>query len=160
VDLAVTTGDAEKSVAITNAIVRAYIEDQAKARSEAARRATETLSSRLQELRNRVRDAEEAVERYKAQNDIIGASGQLVTEQQLREINNQLMLAGARAGEAKARFEQIMRLQRSGVDPGAIAEAVVSPTVAALRAQYAEVVRREAELSARLGDRHPLVVDV
>lgn len=160
VDLAVTTGNAEKSVSITNAIVNAYIEDQAAARSQAARRATSALSSRLQELKDRVREADEAVEKYKGQHDLIGASGQLVKEQQLSELNSQLILAQARTAEAKARNEQIERLQRSGADPGAIAEAVQSPTVATLRAQYAEAVRREAELNARLGTRHPFLVDI
>jgi hypothetical protein len=46
------------------------------------------------------------------------------------------------------------------VDAGAIAEAVQSQTVAALRAQQAEVLRRKAELTARLGERHPSIADI
>src|SRR3954471_994990 len=160
VDLLVTTREAKKSASIANAIIQAYLDDQAGARTNAARRATDTLSGRLAELKDRVREAEDRSENYKAQNNIVAASGQLVNEQQLSELANQLTLAGAKADEAKARLEQIERLRRGNSDAGAIAEAVQSQTVAALRAQQSEVLRRRAELAARLGDRHPSIADV
>lgn len=160
VDLSVTSRDAEKSALIANAVVTAYLADQAGARTTAARRATDALSGRLQELKDRVREAEDRSESYKAQHNIVSASGQLVSEQQLSELTNQLTLAGAKADEAKARLDQIELLRRGKVDAGATAEAVQSPTVAALRAQQAEVLRRKAELTARLGERHPSIADV
>lgn len=160
VDLSVTTRDAEKSATIANAIVTAYLEDQAGARTTAAKRATDALSGRLQELKDRVREAEDRSETYKSQNNLVAASGQLVSEQQLSELTNQLTLAGAKADEAKARLDQIELLRRGRSDAGATAEAVQSPTVAALRAQQAEVLRRRAELTARLGDRHPSIADI
>src|SRR5262249_7147832 len=61
--------------------------------------------------------------------------------------------------EAKARYEQILRLQRSGADPGSIAEAVQSTTIGRLREMYATVARQEANLVAELGPRHPWVID-
>jgi uncharacterized protein involved in exopolysaccharide biosynthesis/Mrp family chromosome partitioning ATPase len=160
VDLSVSTREAEKSALIANAIVAAYLEDQANARTAAARRATDALSGRLQELKERVREAENRAETFKAQNNLVSASGQLVSEQALSELTNQLTVAGAKADEAKARLDQIEALRRGRVDAGAIAEAVQSQTVAALRAQHAEVLRRKAELTARLGERHPSIADI
>lgn len=160
VDLTASTRDPEKSARIANAIIAAYLEDQANARTAAAKRATEALSGRLQELKNTVREAENRAETFKAQNNLVSASGQLVSEQQLSELTNQLTGAGAKADEAKARFDQIEALRRGRVDAGAIAEAVQSQTVAALRAQHAEVLRRKAELTARLGERHPSIADI
>ena len=43
---------------------------------------------------------------------------------------------------------------------GAFPEALQSPTIIALRTQYAEVMRREAEQMTSLGDRHPAVIDI
>jgi len=160
VDLSVTTRGAEKAAMIANAVVQAYFEDQAGSRTTAARRATDALSGRLTELKDRVREAEDRSETYKAQNNIVSASGQLINEQQLAELSNQLTLAGAKADEAKARFEQIEKLRQGKLDAGSIAEAVQSPTVAALRAQQAEILRHKAELTARLGERHPSVIDI
>ncbi len=160
VDVSVTTDDSEKSVRIANALTQAYLAEQAAARSEAARRVSESLSARLSELKNRVRMAEERVEEFKSRNNIVGASGQLVNEQQLSELNNQLSLARGRTAEAKSRFEQLQRLQRSGADVGAFTEAVQSQTMAALRSQYADVMRREAEQTTSLGERHPAVIEI
>jgi len=160
VDLAVSTRDPDKSALLANAIVKAYLADQGAVRSSAAKRATDALSARLQELKDRVRVAEDRSETYKAQNNIVASNGQLVNEQQLTELTNQLTLAGAKADEAKARLEQIEQLRRGKIDSGATAEAVQSQTMAALRAQQAEVLRRKAELTAQLGERHPSVVDI
>ena len=159
VDLTVDTADPEKSARIANAIAQAYLNEQTAARSEAARRVTDSLSARLSELRERVRDAEEQVERYKREHNIVGASGRLVDEQQLTELNNQLTAAKARTAETKARYEQLQRLQRSGADAGATTEAVQSNTIGRLREQYANVARQEANLAAELGPRHPWVID-
>jgi len=95
-------------------------------RSDAARQISQSLSARLNELKNRVRDAEERAEAFKAHNNIVGASGQLVNEQQLSELNNQLGAARARTAEAKARLDQVERLQQSKGDSGAFPEAVQS----------------------------------
>jgi uncharacterized protein involved in exopolysaccharide biosynthesis len=114
----------------------------------------------LNELRERVRRAEEQVETYKREHSIVGgAQGRLVDEQQLTELNNQLTLAKGRTAEAKARYDQILRLQRSGIDPGSTSEAVQSQTIGRLRELYATAARQEANLSAELGPRHPWVVD-
>ncbi len=159
VDLTVETAAGEKSARIANAVVQAYFAEQSAAHTEAARRVTESLTSRLTELRERVRQAEEAVERYKAEQGIVGASGRLVDEQQLTDLNNQLTAAKARTTEARARDEQVRRLQVRGADPGSTTEAVQSSTIGVLREQYAAVVQREANLTAELGPQHPYVVE-
>jgi polysaccharide biosynthesis transport protein len=159
VDLMVDTADPQKSARVANAIAQAYLDEQADARAEAARRVTGSLFSRLSELRERVRDAEELLERYKREHNMVGASGRLVDEQQFAELNNQWGMAKARTTEAKSRYEQLQRQQGGGADPGATAEAVASNTIARLREQYATVARQEANLAAELGPRHPWVID-
>jgi len=44
----------------------------------------------MNEQRDRVRKAEEAVEHFKAENNIVGSTGRLVHEQHLTDLNNQL----------------------------------------------------------------------
>ena len=160
VDLSVTTQAPDKSARIANAIIQVYLADLDAARTDAVQRTTDALSSRLQELKDRVRDAEDRSEKYKAEHNIIATSGQLVNEQQLTDLSSQLTQASARAEEAKARLDQIGQLKRADADPGAISEAVQSRTMTALRAQYAEVLRREAELATQLGARHPSMIDI
>jgi len=159
VDLTVESSNAAKSARLANAVVQAYFAEQSAAHTEAARRVTESLTSRLTELRERVRHAEEEVERYKAEQGIVGTSGHLVDEQQLSDLNNQLSAAQARTSEARARYEQVQRLQGRGADRGSTTEAVQSSTVGLLREQYAAVAQRDANLTAELGPQHPYVID-
>ncbi|MEA2904931.1 MAG: polysaccharide biosynthesis transport protein [Alphaproteobacteria bacterium] len=159
VDLMVDSNDPQKSARIANAIAQAFLEEQAAARTQAARRVTESLSSRLTELQSRVRRAEELAEKYKSENNIVGAGGRLVHEQQLAELTNQLIAAQGRTAETKSRYDQTVQQQRNGADNGNTSEAVQSNTVGRLREQYAAVARQEATLTAELGPRHPYVIE-
>ncbi len=158
VDLGVGTESRDKSVRIANAIVDAFLEEQMHAQSGAARQATQILGGRLDDLRKRAVDSEERVEQFKRKHNILSAGGQLVVEQQVSTINNQLVLARARAAEAQARFNQIKAIRSSGGDVSAISEATGSQTLAALRAQHGSAARREAELAATLMPRHPVLI--
>lgn len=117
VDVSVTTREAAKSARIANAIAQAYLQEQTDVRSDAARQISQSLSSRLTELKDRVRAAEDRVEAFKARNNILGASGQLVNEQQLTEMNNQLTASRARTAAARARLDQVQQLQLSKNEP-------------------------------------------
>ena len=145
---------------IANAIAQAYLAEQTQVRSDAARQVSQSLSARLKELKDSVRDSDEKVEAFKARNNLLAANGQLVTDQQLTDMNNQLSAAGAHTAETKARLEQVEQVQRSKDENGAFPEALQSPTITALRSQYAEIMRREAEQTANLGALHPAVIDI
>ena len=54
----------------------------------------------------------------------------------------------------------MQRLQQSKGDVGAFPEAIASQTITALRTQYAEVMRREAEQMTSLGAKHPAVIEI
>ncbi len=160
VDVSVTSGSPQKAARLANAVAQAYLAEQTQVRSDDARQISQSLSARLNELRGRVREAEDRVEAFKARNNIVGANGQLVNEQQLSELSNQLGVARARTVQARARYEEVQRLQQAKGEVGAFPEAVQSPTITALRTQYAEIMRREAEQMTSLGARHPAVIDI
>lgn len=159
VDLTVETSSPELSARIANAIGAAYLDEQGDARAEQARRSSDSLGARLNEQRERVTQAEEQVERYKAQHNIINASGRSVDDQQLTELNNQLITARGRTAEAKAKYEQVQQLRRGKLDEGSNPEAVQSTTLGLLRDQYGTISRQEANLAAELGSRHPRVIE-
>ena len=160
VDVSVTSRDAKKAVRIANAIAQAYLDEQTQERADSARQVSQSLSARLQELKDRVRDSEQKVETFKASNNLVGVNGQLITDQRLSEMNNQLGAASARTAEAKARLEQVEQVQRTKDENGAFPEALQSATITSLRSQYAEIVRREAEQTTTLGPLHPAVIDI
>ena len=160
VDVNVTSESPAKAARIANAIAEAYLAEQTDVRTNAARQVSRTLDARLKELEDGVRKAEDKVEAFKVRNNIVSANGQSVSDQQLSEVNNQLVAARARTAEAKSRLDQIEQVQRSKDLSGAFPEALQSQTITALRSQYAEIVRRQAEQMATLGPLHPAVIDI
>ena len=155
VDVVVSAKAAVKAARIADAIADAYLADQIDARSTASMRASNALGGQLDALRNAVRDAEARAERYKADHDIVGTDKELVTDQQLDNINAKLADARAKTAEQRARVQQIEALRRSGSDSGATPEAQQSTVITQLRASYQDLLRRESDLRTKVGDRHP-----
>src|SRR6202140_215057 len=160
VDVSVTSEDPDKAARLANAIAQTYLIEQTEGRSNPARQISQALTGRLKELQTRVRDAEQKVEAYKASHNIVGATGELVNEQQLTSLNAQLSASRARTSEAKARLDQVESVLHSKTPIGAFPEAVQSQTISLLRSQYAEIMRRDAEQKSSLGERHPAVIEI
>ncbi|MBR0893692.1 hypothetical protein JQ616_01930 [Bradyrhizobium tropiciagri] len=155
VDIDVWSHDPVKAAMLSNAIAKAYLTESKRSQADAARRATRDLSGRLKELQQRLRNSEEALATYKAQNNFVGSQDNLLTDQQLSGGNQRLAAARAQTLDAQASYDQIEATRRGTADPGAIPEAVQSPTIANLRSQYADAKKRLAEMQGELGPRHP-----
>jgi uncharacterized protein involved in exopolysaccharide biosynthesis/Mrp family chromosome partitioning ATPase len=155
VDIEVWSTEPAKAAMLANAISAAYLAESKQSQADAARRATNDLSSRLKELQDRLRASENALAVYKAQNNFVGTQDTLVSDQQLSAMTQRLAAAHALTLDAQAKYDQIESSRRGASDAGAIPEALQSPTIANLRAQYAEARRKYAELSSELGPLHP-----
>ena len=155
VDIEVWSTEPAKAAMLANAISAAYLAESKQSQADAARRATNDLSSRLKELQDRLRTSENALAVYKAQNNFVGTQDTLVSDQQLSAMTQRLAAAHALTLDAQAKYDQIEASRRGATDAGAIPEALQSPTIANLRAQYAEARRKYAELSSELGPLHP-----
>jgi len=155
VDIDVWSRDPAKAAMLANALAQAYLTESRNSQATAARRATIDLSGRLKELKERLRNAENALAVYKAQNNFVGTQDTLISDQQLSASNQRLAAARAATLDAQAKYDQIVASRRAATDNGANPEALQSPTIANLRAQYAEARKRYAELAGELGPLHP-----
>ena len=160
VDLIVRTEDAAKSTRIADAIAAEYLDTRSSGQSGATQRASDAMSGRLDDLRRRLEESEARAEQFKRENELVVASGRLVSEQQLSELNTQLVVARGETSKAGVRLEQIRQIRQSGVDPDSVAEALQSETIVRLKTQSAAIRRREASLLATLLPSHPLVKQV
>ncbi|MCK1643173.1 hypothetical protein IVA95_37855 [Bradyrhizobium sp. 157] len=155
VDIDVWSYEPAKAAMLANAISKAYLAESKQSQAAAARRATSDLSGRLKELQERLRNAENTLAVYKAQNNFVGSQDTLISDQQLSASNQRLAAARALTLDAQAKYDQIAASRKASSDAGAIPEALQSPTIANLRAQFAEARKRQAELQSELGPRHP-----
>ncbi|MGX7873859.1 Wzz/FepE/Etk N-terminal domain-containing protein [Mesorhizobium sp. ORM6] len=154
-DVIVTAKSPDKAAKLANAIAQAYLADQAAARAKMATDASDSITARLDEQRRRVQQAANAVEAYKSANNMVMAAGNLVSDQELTEINTQLSAAQSRTAALKAQVDQ---LRRSGGAPDATSEAMRSSVISSLRAQEATLVDQVSQLGTELGPRHPSMI--
>ncbi|MEM9678286.1 MAG: Wzz/FepE/Etk N-terminal domain-containing protein [Pseudomonadota bacterium] len=155
IQIGVTTQDPSKSARIANAIASAYLKDEAGAKSSAAQSATEDLSGRLDELRAKVREGEERVERYKAENGLVDADGKLVSDVQLTRLNDQLALAQIQTTDAQTKAAQARRAGLEDVLTGSLPSNLSSNAVNQLRVAYSRAKSRRDRVATRLGELHP-----
>jgi polysaccharide biosynthesis transport protein len=160
IDAEVNSEDPVKAARIARALAEALLADQSDAKAGEARQANTMLDSRLGELREKVRLADTAVEDFRLRNGLLLATGSLVNEQQLAQVNTGLVQAQAATAEARARFERMQRLVQSGGVPDTVNESFSSIVVQRLREQYAAAAQREAALASRLQGGHPDMADI
>ena len=159
IDLSVSDRDPVKAAELANATAQAYMDVSSSWQADASRQTEGSLAGGIVALRKRVLDAERKVEDFKADNGLVGTRDLLVTEQQLRDMNAQMMVARSKEAEARARLDQIEKARQSGGDVAALASEINSASLSALRGQQALARQRLAYLTGELGSRHPQVID-
>ena len=144
---------------IANAFASAYVEDQLETKFDATKRATQWLSGRIQELSRQAKDADAAVQRYKAQHNITETDSGSIVDQQTAAISGQLVQARADLAEKQARYNNLVELQKKGQAANS-AEVLSSPLIATLRAQETDLNRQLADLSSKYLPSHPKILDL
>ncbi len=151
---------------ITRAYANAYLSDQLDANFDATQRATVWLQGRLTELRDNSQAAALEVERFRTANGLTAARGELMSEQQLSDLNSQLILAQADTASASARYTQYKSIVDSG-QVNAVKNATISSkevgansVIDALKTRYLSISKREQEISNRFGEDHAQAVSL
>jgi uncharacterized protein involved in exopolysaccharide biosynthesis len=149
--LFVSSESPEKSIRISDAIVRSFQTELATAESQGASRTADALNDRLNELKANVKVTEEKVEAYKRANNLAASSGELVSNQTLTQLNAQVVEAQARVIAAQSAYDEL-------VAAGASADTQGSASLVALRSQVAGLRSQLDAQSTVYGPRHPTIV--
>lgn len=155
-DINVTTRSAALSASIAGALADAYVASIVDSKADSIRQATSLLGRQIDDLRTRAREAELALQAYKSENNLVAASGRMVDEERLRQLNDAFVAASVRAEAAKARSDRLssaLKVGRNAVDSAL--ETADSPVLSRLKIEYALAQRSAAELARDLGPSHP-----
>jgi succinoglycan biosynthesis transport protein ExoP len=150
----------DKAAVIANAISDAYIVGALEAKYQSTKRAGEWLQQRSAELREQATASDRAVQTFKAQNNIVGTSRGLMSEQQLTDVNTQLVTARAATAEAKARLDRIEALLDKDLVQPTVTDALNNTVITRLRAQYLDLAAQYADWSTRYGKTHQAAVNL
>ncbi|WP_085033318.1 polysaccharide biosynthesis tyrosine autokinase [Ensifer aridi] len=165
VSVAFRSSDPVLAATITRAYANAYLTDQLNANFEATERASVWLQERLADLQQRSQTAALEVERFRSENGLTAARGELMSEQQLADLNSQLIVAQADTATASARYNQYQSIIDQGPE-NAVNNATISPkegdnsVIRDLRTRYIAVGKREREVTQDFGEDHPQAVSL
>src|SRR5258708_17543989 len=162
--ISITSTDPAKAAQLANAVANAYVVNQLDARFESAKQASGWLSDRLVELRQQLRDSEEAVTKFRSEHGLVRSGPTIaLNEQQLGELNSKLIAARTDAAEKKTRVEFLADVAggKKTLDslPDTFQSMGQSGVMGALRGKLADASQRQADLLARYSSRHPAVVN-
>lgn len=152
IDVTATARTPAGAARLANAVVKAYIDEDAANRAAEARRLTEELTSRLDALRKRLSDAEAKATAFRIESGLISTGDRLVVEQKLAEAVSEVSAAQFRLDQATSRSAQLDSTRGDLAMLGANDD-TRSLTLLIERQNAAQ--EDMATLAARLGDRHP-----
>lgn len=149
-----TSPSSEMSSRIAGAIADAYIVDKLDSKFDATRRASTWLQERIEELRQKSLETDLAVQKFRTQNGLMATGGQLITDQQLSELNSALIVAQADTAKTKAKYERIKSIVDSGQSDAIVTDVLDSSISNDLRGKFLAASKLEADIADRLGPNH------
>ncbi|MFS2152200.1 GNVR domain-containing protein [Rhizobium sp. Rhizsp42] len=155
VSMDVTTKNAEKSARLANQVVASFLQEEDGASTGLYQDTSTTLDNRLTDLRQKVQEAEQAVETYRADNDMASTQNGLISDQRLASLNTLLVTAQDKTIQAKARADAAANLRFEDVVGGTSQGGGVSTALATLRQQYSTQAAMVSSLESQMGTRHP-----
>jgi capsular exopolysaccharide synthesis family protein len=160
IGISVTSVDRARAARLANAVADAFVVEKLDARFEAAKRASAWLSDRLAELREQLRQSEEAVAQFRADHKLIQTGSNItLNQQQLADLNGKLVDARSEVAQKKARVDLLQNIQERGANIQSLPDLPTSPQLNGLRLQEGTLSQKVAELAARYSEGHPFVVN-
>ncbi len=154
IDVSFTSRSPTLASDVANELASMYIADQLQLKFDAVRNANKWLEGQAHELQGQVQANDNKIAQYRSQQGLTqGVAANLVTEEVSRlsdnlvEARNELAQAEGQVSAAHGRF-------------GSSAQAAVSPSVVALRAQRDALSAQLQSLLAHLGPNHPTVISM
>jgi len=149
-----TWSDPVLAARVAKGVAEAYLADQLNAKYEATRLAGGWAQQRMKDLQQEALKSDLAVQKFRAENGLIAASGKLVSEQQLSELNSQLIVARTETAAAQAKYQRLQSVIDSGQPDAIVAGTLDSAIVNDLRSKYLEASRLASEIAEKAGPEH------
>ena len=157
----VTFGSSDPALArdVVNALARAYIEQSLELRFGASQEASVWLGERLADQRQVVEDTEEALQRYREQNDALSLEErQDIDVRKLAELSEAVTAARIARIEDEARYNQLKSIEDDRPALDTFPAILADPFIRQLKTEQAALHAQYAQLSDNRGELHPDMV--
>jgi polysaccharide biosynthesis transport protein len=154
VTVAYTAESGAEAAALVNAYVKAYIDTSLELRMERLRQYGSFFDARAKELRADLERAQEKLSEYQQKNGLLVGDEKLNLEAtRLAELGAQLLAAQSATADISG------RLRQAGQRTDQLQEVWQNPAVAALGADVTREEVRLQEMTSRLGENHPQLIE-
>jgi len=154
VNVSFTAHDKQLTADAANAVARAYIDLNFEDKYSATEQAREFLSSKLDELKLRVKESERFLQEYSKGKDILGLDEkQNIIVEKLNELNKELAAAEFDRMKAEASYRETI-----GKKPDEIPAVLNNNLVQELKGDYQELEREYNEKSKKFKPAYPAMV--
>ena len=165
VNIGFSSTDPQTAAAVSNALAIAYLEQSRQFRTQANTEAAQWLSGQVQEQRRIVQENENALQRYRQQND----AGALITNNAGVEAQNIVVqrLSELQAAETQARISTIqkeadyrqLQAARTKKEPlDTVPSIAANVHIQTLKIELAGLQRQLGQALKELGERHPDII--
>jgi polysaccharide biosynthesis transport protein len=152
--------DPELAARVANSIADGYLVLQQMSRLEQAKSASQWLSGEIDNLRNKVAEAESRVEDFRSKSSLfVGTNNTTLSNQQMGELNTQLNNARALKSDAETKARLIREMLQGG-RPIEASEVLNSELMRRLSEQRVTLRAQLAEQSSTLLDNHPRIKEL
>ena len=128
IGVAFTSRDPELAARAANTVAELYVADQRQAKLEATTGASRWLETRVDQLRAELIEAERAVERFRADNDLVELAGQTLAGENLVDLNRQLQAADADLAQKEALLRVVRDRAKAGGELEPLSQARAPPS--------------------------------
>lgn len=156
--IAFSSEDPQLAADVPNAVADTYIAVQRQAKEESNTSATQWLRPEIEELRQRVKEAESKVADYRASSDLlIGDNNTVLSTQQLSQISSELSRVRANRAAAEAKATAVRSAIEDGASLETLPDVLASGLIQNLRERQVQLRGQIADLSTTLLENHPRI---
>jgi len=161
VDISMESEDPQLAARMANVLVRTYIDRNMETKLQAAKDAVKWLGDRINEERDKVEINENALVRYKENNQIItdfAGESENITAQKLATLNAQAAEAEAQRVTLQTRYNQAAALAKKPGMLNSIPDVLSNDLVKEIKKMEVVLYKRMSELKKKYGRNHPQMV--
>ena len=142
-----------------NRLAQGFIEAQLEASMSMSASASAWMNSRLEELRNKLKEAESQLQAFREQENLVDIDGvSTISAAELAATSNRMVDARSNRAEAESLYRQVQSMKSGGWRQLATVSAVLGdPLIRQFKANEAQAKSKVDELSKRYGERHPVM---
>lgn len=152
--------DAALAAVTANALAQGFIDSQQDTSLKSSQNNTSWMNTRLVELRNNLRAAENKLQGYREEQGLVDVDGvATISASELQMTGNRMIDARRNRAEAESQFRQAQSLSNGDISRLSSVPAVLSnPLIQQFQADLAKAQAKVEELSGRYGPKHPSLV--